>query len=146
MVLGMDHHDEWVSAYPFEAGASDTRTQIKSKGDIVIGSDVWIGTGATILSGITIGLGWPGCKDTDALQSTDNIVAFCDVDTTRAPDFRKRYPKVKSFVDYRKMFDEMQKGIDAVIEGHPVDQLLELARQMLADSDAGRALARRSEG
>jgi hypothetical protein len=62
-----------------------------------------------------IGLGWPGCKDVDALASTENIVALCDVDSSRAPEFRNKYAKAKNFVDYRKMLDEMEKSIDAVI-------------------------------
>jgi predicted dehydrogenase len=66
-----------------------------------------------------IGLGWPGCKDVDALAPTDNIVAFCDVDSARAPEFRKKYEKARNFVDYRKMLDEMDKSIDAVIVATP---------------------------
>lgn len=66
-----------------------------------------------------IGLGWPGCKDVDALAPTDNIVAFCDVDTQRAPDFRKKYPKARSFVDYRQMLDQLDKTLDAVIVATP---------------------------
>jgi predicted dehydrogenase len=66
-----------------------------------------------------IGLGWPGRKDTDALAATDNIVALCDVDTNREPDFRKKYEKAKNFVDYRRMLDEMGKTIDAVIVATP---------------------------
>ncbi|MCY2952564.1 MAG: Gfo/Idh/MocA family oxidoreductase [Planctomycetota bacterium] len=66
-----------------------------------------------------IGLGWPGCKDVDALASSDNIVAFCDVDSARAPEFRNKYAKAKNFVDYRKMLDEMDKSIDAVIVATP---------------------------
>ncbi len=66
-----------------------------------------------------IGLGWPGRKDTDALAATDNIVALCDVDTNREPDFRKKYERAKNFVDYRRMLDEMGKSIDAVIVATP---------------------------
>jgi len=66
-----------------------------------------------------IGLGWPGRKDTDALAATDNIVALCDVDSNREPDFRKKYEKAKNFVDYRRMLDEMGKTIDAVIVATP---------------------------
>jgi hypothetical protein len=49
----------------------------------------------------TFGLGWPGCKDTDALAGDNNIVALCDVDATRDPEFRKKYPNAKSYQDYR---------------------------------------------
>lgn len=66
-----------------------------------------------------IGLGWPGCKDVDALAPTENIVALCDVDSTRAPDFRNKYEKARSFVDYRRMLEEMGKTIDAVIVATP---------------------------
>src|SRR4051794_32171790 len=66
-----------------------------------------------------IGLGWPGRKDTDALAATDNIVALCDVDTNREPEFRKKYEKARSFVNYRRMLDEMGKTIDAVIVATP---------------------------
>ncbi len=66
-----------------------------------------------------IGLGWPGCKDTDALAGDNNVVALCDVDANRAPDFRKKYPDAKPYQDYRRMWDEMEKGIDAVIVATP---------------------------
>ncbi|HEV8379903.1 MAG TPA: Gfo/Idh/MocA family oxidoreductase [Tepidisphaeraceae bacterium] len=66
-----------------------------------------------------IGLGWPGCKDVDALAPTENIVALCDVDSARAPEFRKKYEKAKNFIDYRRMLDEMGKSIDAVIVATP---------------------------
>ncbi|HEY3319160.1 MAG TPA: Gfo/Idh/MocA family oxidoreductase [Planctomycetota bacterium] len=66
-----------------------------------------------------IGLGWPGRKDTDAVAPADNIVALCDVDTSREAEWRKKYPKAQQFQDYRKMFDAMDKGIDAVIVATP---------------------------
>ena len=66
-----------------------------------------------------IGLGWPGCKDTDALSSTNNIVALCDLDTRQAPAFRKKYAQAQQFQDYRKMFDRLEKSIDAVIVATP---------------------------
>jgi len=66
-----------------------------------------------------IGLGWPGCKDTDALSGENNIAALCDVDATCAPDFRKKYPGAKSYQDYRRMWDEQEKVLDAVIVATP---------------------------
>ena len=61
--LGGNHRTDWVSTYPFSdlpelwpamAGRSSTVT---TRGDVVIGSDVWIGAGATVLSGVSIGHG-----------------------------------------------------------------------------------------
>ena len=65
-----------------------------------------------------IGLGWPGRKDVDALAS-ENIVALCDVDTKRELEWRKKYPGARQFVDYRKMLDDLDKSIDAVIVATP---------------------------
>jgi len=67
----------------------------------------------------TFGLGWPGCKDTDALADDNNVVALCDVDATRDPEFRKKYPNAKSYQDYRRLWDELGKTLDAVIVATP---------------------------
>ena len=48
----------------------------------------------------------------------ENIVALCDVDLRHAADTFKRWPKAKQFRDFRKMFDEMEKQIDAVRRRH----------------------------
>jgi predicted dehydrogenase len=45
----------------------------------------------------------------------ENIVALCDVDDNRASSGFKMFPKAKKFKDFRVMFDQMAKEIDAVI-------------------------------
>lgn len=58
--LGGEHRMDWASTYPFtafEARFSDIKGHPRSRGDVVIGSDVWIGGEALILSGVTIGHG-----------------------------------------------------------------------------------------
>jgi predicted dehydrogenase len=50
--------------------------------------------------------------------SGENIVALCDVDDNYAAGTFKRYPKAKTYRDYRKMLDQ-QKDIDAVIVATP---------------------------
>ena len=50
---------------------------------------------------------------------TENIVALCDVDEKRAAESYKKMPKVKKFRDFRKMLDEMEKDIDAVVVSTP---------------------------
>jgi acetyltransferase-like isoleucine patch superfamily enzyme len=58
--LGHEHNTEWVSTYPFgHFGDFKTNkfTDGYSKGNVIIGNDVWIGYGVTILSGVTIGDG-----------------------------------------------------------------------------------------
>lgn len=60
ILTGGEHHAEWVTTYPFPALFADARQfpgYPFTKGDVVIGSDVWIGYRALILSGVTIGDG-----------------------------------------------------------------------------------------
>lgn len=58
LILGAEHNVNWCSTYPFNVlnGIRGFNHPF-SKGDIVIGNDVWIGYGAVILSGVTIGNG-----------------------------------------------------------------------------------------
>ena len=55
IILGGEHHTEWITTYPFDVLVDGQAT--KSKGDVIIGNDVWIGENVTILSGVTIGDG-----------------------------------------------------------------------------------------
>ena len=55
--LGGNHRGDWLSTFPFPAmfpGSPNVPGYNASKGDVVIGNDVWICHGATILSGVTI--------------------------------------------------------------------------------------------
>ncbi|MEG1586695.1 MAG: Gfo/Idh/MocA family oxidoreductase [Bacteroidales bacterium] len=45
----------------------------------------------------------------------DNIVALCDVDWGYSANTFKSYPKAQRFRDFRKMYDEIGKSIDAVM-------------------------------
>ena len=55
ILLGGEHHTEWLTTYPFDVIIDNQPTA--SKGDVIIGNDVWIGNNVTILSGVTIGDG-----------------------------------------------------------------------------------------
>jgi len=58
--LGGQHRTDWVSSYPFPAylpEAAHIDGFGGSRGDVVIGSDVWLCSNCTILSGVTIGHG-----------------------------------------------------------------------------------------
>lgn len=63
IMLGGNHRTEWVTTYPFPAlprlwpesvGLDGSHV---SRGDTVIGHDVWLGSQSLILSGVTIGHG-----------------------------------------------------------------------------------------
>ena len=55
-LLGLDYPTNLVSTYPFKSYFMNGIDAI-SKGDIIVNDDVWIGCGATILSGVHISQG-----------------------------------------------------------------------------------------
>lgn len=76
---GANHRMNGVSTYPFPimGGAwgehRDLVTQLPSRGDTIVGNDVWIGANATIMPGVRIGHG--------AIISTEAVV------TKDVPDY-----------------------------------------------------------
>jgi predicted dehydrogenase len=65
-----------------------------------------------------IGVGGQGGSDLNNLAS-ENIVALCDVDSQRAANSFKKFPAAKHLQDFRRMFDELDKQIDAVLVATP---------------------------
>jgi chloramphenicol O-acetyltransferase type B len=58
--LGGQHRIDWVSSYPFPAylpEAAHIEGFGGTRGDVVIGSDVWLCSNCTILSGVNVGHG-----------------------------------------------------------------------------------------
>src|ERR1043165_2110810 len=67
-----------------------------------------------------VGVGGQGRGSLDAFHSMgNNLVGLCDVDAKRAGDIYQKYPEAKRYQDFRKMFDEMEKQIDAVLVATP---------------------------
>jgi predicted dehydrogenase len=66
-----------------------------------------------------IGAGGMGGGDINAVSGGNNIVALCDVDQKRGEGNFKKFANAKQYKDFRKMFDEMEKQIDAVVVGTP---------------------------
>ena len=65
-----------------------------------------------------IGVGGRGADDINELNS-ENLVAFCDVDSKQAAATFKKYPQAKQYQDFRRMLDEVGKQIDAVMVATP---------------------------
>lgn len=58
--LGGHHRSDWITTYPFPAMIEEARhvsDYAVSRGDVVVGSDVWLCTNSIILSGVTVGHG-----------------------------------------------------------------------------------------
>lgn len=62
-----------------------------------------------------IGVGGQGRGDLRGMKDAVNIVALCDVDWKYAGKTFLDYPNAKKYWDWRKMLDEMNKDIDAVM-------------------------------
>jgi predicted dehydrogenase len=65
-----------------------------------------------------IGLCNQGRSNLQSMKS-ENIVALCDVDTQYTARQSGQFPKAKQFQDFRRMFDAMEKEIDAVMIATP---------------------------
>jgi len=66
----------------------------------------------------SIGVAGMGWADLNGVSS-ENIVALCDVHESRAAKAHEKFPQAKRYKDFRRMFDEMDKGIDAVTVATP---------------------------
>ena len=65
-----------------------------------------------------IGIGGMGNANLNEVRS-ENIVALCDVNVDQLNDKKEHFPQAKLFQDYRKMYDEIEKEIDAVVVSTP---------------------------
>ncbi len=93
----------------------------------LIGAGYWLGSSTAPvhaaaanekLNVALVGIGGQGRSNLNGV-SGENIVALCDVDDQRAGNAYARFPRAKKFADFRKMFDEMDKQIDAVVVSTP---------------------------
>lgn len=65
-----------------------------------------------------IGVGGRGGVSVDA-AAREYLVALCDVDARRASKTLEKHPRARRYQDFRRMFDEMEKSIDAVTVATP---------------------------
>ncbi len=61
-----------------------------------------------------IGVGGKGSGDIEQAGKFMEVVSLCDIDDERLNSRARTWPSAKKYSDYRKLFDEMAKEIDAV--------------------------------
>ena len=66
-----------------------------------------------------IGAAGRGGVHVEVAARAENLVALCDVDEGRLAGAAKKNPQAKPFTDYRKMFDQIAREIDAVFVATP---------------------------
>ena len=95
------------------------KTAAATAGLTIVPSSVVSGLGHRVpsdkLNIAGIGVGGMGNHNLGALKATENIVAVCDVDWAYAKQKMDAYKGAKQYWDFRKMYDEMGKDIDAVV-------------------------------
>src|SRR5664280_2906092 len=98
------------------------KTSVAATGLLIVPSNTISGLGhkapSDKLNIAGIGIGGMGKGNLERM-ATENIVALCDVDwgvsRNNVPKVFETYPKAAKYYDWRKMFDEMGKSIDAVL-------------------------------
>ena len=106
VMLGGNHRIDWVSTFPFGHVSQQTFPTYNgeghpiTKGDVNIGNDVWIGDGATILSGITIG---DGAIIATKSVVTKNVEPYSIVGGNPAKYIKHRFSKeiIEKLLEYR---------------------------------------------
>lgn len=87
--------------------------------NVVLGKDFGHIAPSDKLNIAGVGVGGMGNANLRNMENTENIVALCDVDWDYAKDAFGRHPKAKKYRDFRRMYDEMGKSIDAVLVATP---------------------------
>ena len=88
---GANHPMNGLSTYPFKVFGgewSQSSLTVESKGDTVIGNDVWIGNGATLMQGIKVGDG--AIIGAHSLVTKD-VAPYTIVGGNPAKEIRKRF-------------------------------------------------------
>ena len=97
-LLSVEHEVNTISTYPFKAKFGDEFLSSTSKGDIIVDDDVWIGYGATIMSGVHIG---QGAVVAAGAVVTKDVPPYAIVGGVPAKVIRYRFEP--------EMIDELQK-------------------------------------
>lgn len=66
-----------------------------------------------------VGIGGKGDSDISQAGMFGDVVAICDIDEGALENKAKQMPKAKKYFDFRKMLEEMDKSIDAVVVSTP---------------------------
>lgn len=90
---GANHLTDAISSYPFSIFGGDWSDAMEgksfpSKGDTIIGNDVWIGYGATIMPGVQVG---DGAIIASKSVVTKDVAPYSIVGGNPAKEIRKRF-------------------------------------------------------
>jgi acetyltransferase-like isoleucine patch superfamily enzyme len=107
--VGGNHRTDWITTYPFgylhlsvfnTIDAKEHDHSKVTKGNVIIGNDVWIGNNVTIMSGVTIGDGAVIANNSHVVK---NVPAYTIVGGNPAKHIRKRFSdeQIESLVNIK---------------------------------------------
>ncbi len=126
-LLDVEHHIDYISSYPYKAKIlDDPNPEAFSKGNIMVDNDVWIGYGATILSGVHIG---QGAVIAAGAVVTKDVPPYAIVGGVPAKVIKYRFEEstIKDLlmIDYTKLTKEMiEQHVNNLYE--PLTELAQL--------------------
>lgn len=88
-LLGGEHYLNTITTYPFKCLKFNMGNEALSKGDIILGDDVWIGINTIICSGVKIG---QGAVIGAGSVVTKDVAPYTIVAGNPAKIIRKRFP------------------------------------------------------
>ncbi|MEM9529261.1 MAG: CatB-related O-acetyltransferase, partial [Bacteroidota bacterium] len=129
---GANHLSEAITSYPFAIFGKDWANamegkQYPMKGNTTIGNDVWIGYGATIMPGVTVG---DGAIIATKAVVTKNVPAYSIVGGNPAREIRKRFsPEIIEQLLVLKWWDWPLEKITANVHHLTGNKLSEIGIQ-----------------
>ena len=135
-MLDVEHFTNHISTFPFRVKVLESvKDEAHSKGDIVIGDDVWIGYGATVMSGVHVG---QGAVIATGAVVTKNIPPFEVWGGVPAKFIKKRFPDEMiediSKVDLSALTPDIVREMESILYT-PVDHsIVEKILKMLEEN------------
>ena len=123
-ILNADHYVDHISTFPFKVKCLGEKREGYSKGNIVIGDDVWIGYRATIMSGVKIG---QGAIVAAGAVVTKDVPPYAVVGGVQAKILKYRFEQ--PIIDEMKKIDFSKLDRHLIIE-HIDDLYVDIKNQM----------------
>ncbi len=144
-LLDVEHYTDRISTYPFRVKQLRACPyEAFSKGDIVVEDDVWIGYGATILSGVHIGR---GAVIAAGAVVTKDVDAYAIAGGVPAKVIRYRFSETirnnVSMLDFEKLdIDRVKDRIDVLytpVNDENVDEIMSRLNESRKENDESAA-------
>ena len=136
-IINNDHPIHHASTFPFRAKVLGQDEKQSSKGDIVIGDDVWLATGACILSGVSVGQGAGVCARAVVTQDVPPYAIVAGV-PAHVVKYRFSENVIRALlgIDYSQLGEAfVRQNIDLFCEDIDCEKARTLAEKLRGRSD-----------